>query len=188
MPFSRKLLPGLILAVFAAPVAGAAEEKPHGDLKTRWAEKVDPGAPLPEYPRPALQRENWTNLNGRWDYAIVAKDAARPQKWEGKIVVPFCAESQLSGVQRFVGAENRLWYRRAFDAPEFQAGERVMLRFEAVDWDATVWLNGNELGNHKGGYESCTPGSTNRSPREGGATNPIALVSAMRKDDSPGRS
>jgi len=153
MPLDKKLLPGLILVVSAALVAGAAEHRPHGNLKTRWAEKVDSDAPLPEHPRPALQRENWTNLNGRWDYAIIGKDAAGPEKWEGKIVVPFCAESQLSGVQRFVGAENRLWYRRCFATPEFQPGEHVMLRFGAVDWDATVWLNGKELGNHKGGYD-----------------------------------
>jgi len=143
----------VFLLFFIAAISAADEARPMGEMKTRWAAKMDPEAPLPEHPRPSLVRENWVNLNGRWDYAIVGKDSPRPEMWDGKIVVPFCAESQLSGVQRFVGAEKRLWYKRSFKKPEGKSGEKVLLHFGAVDWDATVWLNGKELGNHKGGYD-----------------------------------
>jgi len=147
----RLILFSLLFSAAAAPAAD--EARPMGEMRTRWAAKVDADAPLPEHPRPSLVREKWANLNGRWDYAIVAKDAPQPEKWDGKIVVPFCVESQLSGVQRFVGAEKKLWYRRSFEKPEAKPGERVLLHFGAVDWDATVWVNGKELGNHKGGYD-----------------------------------
>ena len=147
-----RLIP-VFLLIAAATTFAADEARPMGEMKTRWAAKVNVDAPLPEYPRPSLVRKNWTNLNGRWDYAIVARDAAQPDKWDGKIVVPFCVESQLSGVQRFVGAEKKLWYKRSFDRPATKAGERVLLHFGAVDWDATVWLNGKGLGKHRGGYD-----------------------------------
>lgn len=122
-------------------------------MKTRWAAQMNPEAPLPEYPRPSLQREHWTNLNGHWDYAITARQAARPETWDGRIVVPFCVESQLSGVQRVVGAEQRLWYRRDFPRPAVTGGERVLLHFGAVDWETTVWVNGSEVGSHRGGFD-----------------------------------
>ncbi|MGC4030771.1 MAG: hypothetical protein QM754_03345 [Tepidisphaeraceae bacterium] len=63
-------------------------------LMTPWAEKVNPAAPLPEYPRPQLVRDQWTNLNGQWDYAIVGRDDARPAQFDGQILVPFCVESR----------------------------------------------------------------------------------------------
>jgi beta-galactosidase/beta-glucuronidase len=122
-------------------------------MKTPWTDSVDTNAPLPEYPRPQLERGNWTNLNGQWDYAIVEREAAKPETYEGKILVPFAVESALSGVERRVGPGHRLWYRRTFAAPAKADGERVKLHFGAVDWEAEVYLNGHALGVHRGGFD-----------------------------------
>jgi hypothetical protein len=131
-----------------------------GPLMTRWAKEVSPENALPEYPRPQMVRRNWLNLNGLWDYAIKPKDAARPESFDGQILVPFPVESALSGVMKPVGPDNRLWYRRTFEIPDGRRwdveGRRVLLHFGAVDWDATVWVNGKEVGNHKGGYDPFT--------------------------------
>ncbi|MCX6567901.1 MAG: PA14 domain-containing protein [Candidatus Aminicenantes bacterium] len=123
---------------------------------TRWAAEVKPDLVLPEYPRPQLVREEWLNLNGLWDYAIVAKDAGRPMVWDGKILVPFAVESALSSVGKPVGAANELWYRRTIKAPKTWRGGRVLLHFGAVDWESTVWVNGREAGVHRGGYDPFT--------------------------------
>ena len=77
------------------------------ELITEWGAKVTPDNAWREYPRPQLVRENWTNLNGQWDYAVTPIESPRqPAKWDGKILVPFCLESKLSGVQRLL-AERR---------------------------------------------------------------------------------
>ena len=83
-----------------------------GHLMTRWAKDVDADKPWPEYPRPKMVREDWLNLNGLWDYAIGPKDAHLAEFGGDKILVPFCAESALSGVGKAVGQEQTLWYRR----------------------------------------------------------------------------
>ena len=81
---------------------------------TKWAAEVSPTNALPEYPRPQMVRKAWQNLNGLWDYAITAKDAAQPTEFTEQILVPFPIESALSGVMKRVGESNRLWYRRTF--------------------------------------------------------------------------
>jgi len=127
--------------------------KPAGDkIKTQWAEKVDPANPLPEYPRPALARDQWLNLNGLWDYAIRPKGSAIPMVFDGKILVPFAVESSLSGVQKPVGDQNELWYNRQFTVPSAWKDKKVVLNFGAVDWKADVWINDIQIGSHKGGY------------------------------------
>jgi len=125
---------------------------------TRWSKEVSPEKVHPEYPRPQMVRKDWRNLNGLWDYAICPKDANTPQKWDGKIMVPFPAESALSGVMKRVGPDKRLWYRRGFDVPPAwaKAGKRVLLHFEAVDWHAVVTVNGKAVGEHRGGYDPFT--------------------------------
>ncbi len=138
-----------------------AEWKPaDGPLMTRWAKEVSPQNAHPEYPRPQMVREDWLNLNGLWDYAIKPKDATKPESFDGQILVPFPIESALSGVMKPVGPDNRLWYRRTFAVPEkwkWSADKkRMLLHFGAVDWDTTVWVNGKEVGNHKGGYDPFT--------------------------------
>ena len=152
-PFGLAVVFGSL--VFAACRTEAAPDwKPAGDrIMTRWAAEVDPAAPLPEYPRPQMARSEWANLNGLWDYAIVAKEAGRPETWDGRILVPFAAESALSGVGKPVGGDKALWYRRTFDVPKAWRDGRVLLHFGAVDWESTVWINGREAGTHRGGYD-----------------------------------
>jgi beta-galactosidase/beta-glucuronidase len=132
------------------------EARPLGTLKTRWASEVSGTLPLPEHPRPQMQREAWGSLNGPWEYAIQPAAQATPERWEGRILVPFPVESQLSGVQRSVGKGNRLWYRRTFSRPPLAVGQRLLLHFGAVDWHAIVWVNGRQVGEHKGGYDPFT--------------------------------
>ena len=124
-------------------------------LMTRWAAEVNRARPLPEYPRPQMARKNWTNLNGEWDYAIGTRGGRQPAA-AGKIVVPFAIESALSGVTKPVSPEEWLWYRRTFDVPRPSRGERVLLHFGAVDWEAAVSVNGRAIGEHRGGYDPFT--------------------------------
>ncbi|MHB8636867.1 MAG: glycoside hydrolase family 2 protein [Fimbriimonadaceae bacterium] len=121
-------------------------------LTTRWTASVNPDAPHPEYPRPQFRRKSWVNLNGKWDFAI-SRTAGRPSRFGSTIVVPFPVESYLSGVQRRVPDGGSVWYRRKFKAPK---GDRLLLNFEASDWDTTVWVNGHKVGEHEGGYDPFT--------------------------------
>jgi hypothetical protein len=140
----------------AEPAPTASWQAVPGDLTTEWTAKVDPRHPLPEYPRPQMTRPQWVNLNGLWDYAITAKDAPAPAKFEGRILVPFGIESALSGVKKPLGPDQRLWYRRSFTTPDLTGGKRLLLHFGAVDWQATVFVNGKPLGQHQGGYDGFT--------------------------------
>ncbi len=133
---------------------GAGYAPVKGRIMTEWAKNLQPDNALPEYPRPQMVREDWLNLNGLWDYAITAKDAKSPESFDGKILVPFPVESALSGVGKPVGEKNKLWYGRTFIVPSGWKGKRVILRFGAVDWETTVWVNGKQLGSHKGGYDA----------------------------------
>ena len=128
---------------------------------TRWAKEVSPDNVLPEYPRPQLVRKDWRNLNGLWDYGLTAKDENKPTTYQGKILVPFPIEAPLSGVGKRINsfpgrtyANSRLWYRRTFEVPSSWKGRHVLLHFGAVDWEATVYLNGRNLGVHRGGYDA----------------------------------
>lgn len=125
-------------------------------MKTRWTDKVDPKKVWPEYPRPQMTRNNWVNLNGYWEYAIKDKNEGKPQAFEGRILVPFAVESDLSQVKRMVGDANYLWYKRSFKAPKLASKERLLLHFGAVDWQSTIYINGKEVGTHKGGYDPFT--------------------------------
>ncbi|MBX9628033.1 MAG: beta-galactosidase [Gemmataceae bacterium] len=141
-----------ILALLALPLtASAADWKPApAPLMTKWGKAVTPDNAWREYPRPQLVRKDWQNLNGLWDYAITPKGAAKPEKWDGQILVPFAVEAALSGVGKRVSPEQNLWHRRTVEVPAGWKGKRVLLHFGAVDFEATVWVNGKELGNHKG--------------------------------------
>jgi len=143
----------LILCALAFAVGVQAQWKPAGDkIKTKWAEEINPKNVLPEYPRPLLERSDWVNLNGEWDYAIKPKGQVEPTSFDGKILVPFAIESSLSGVQKEVGGNNELWYKREFTIPSNWKSKDIKLNFGAVDWRADVFINDIMIGSHQGGY------------------------------------
>ena len=147
---------------FLAAVAGLALAvsctentpwSPVGDhIRTRWAQEVSPSHALPEYPRPTMVRPEWKSLNGLWNYAITSSEAEEMPAPEGKILVPFCIESSLSGVGKTVGKDSVLWYERSFTVPRSWRKDRTLLHFDAVDWKAEVCLNGQPVTVHTGGY------------------------------------
>lgn len=142
----------ILFAAFALTLPCTAQWRPAGNrIKTSWGETLDTKNVLAEYPRPQMVRAEWQNLNGLWNYAI-RPAGELPGTWDGEILVPFAAESSLSGVGRRVGAEQELWYERTFTIPAKWSGRRVLLHFGAVDWRADVWVNGVSLGRHEGGY------------------------------------
>ncbi|MDY4758059.1 MAG: glycoside hydrolase family 2 TIM barrel-domain containing protein [Parabacteroides sp.] len=156
----RKVLGAICASLLV--VQAYAQWKPAGDkIKTAWAEQVNPQQVLPEYPRPIMERADWQNLNGEWDYAIRPKGEVEPATFDGKILVPFAVESSLSGVQQMVGEANELWYKRTFQVPSAWKGKEILLHFGAVDWQADVFVDDVLIGSHVGGY---TPFSLNVTP------------------------
>ncbi|MHC4072932.1 MAG: sugar-binding domain-containing protein, partial [Planctomycetota bacterium] len=157
-PFESKRLfsLGLCAVMCLGPYVLADWQPAEGPLMTRWAKQVSPDNVHREYPRPQMVRKDWLNLNGLWEYAIVPRDQGKPDKFDGQILVPFPVESALSGVMKPVGQENSLWYRRTFEIPGKWKGKRTLLHFGAVDWDTTIWVNGRQVGNHRGGYDPFT--------------------------------
>ncbi|MDB6024836.1 MAG: beta-galactosidase/beta-glucuronidase [Verrucomicrobiales bacterium] len=142
------------LLILASTLCFAEQWQPaNGPLKTRWAKDVSPDNALPEYPRPQMVRKEWQNLNGLWDYVITAKAAAQPTLFDGKILVPFPIESALSGVMKMVSETNRIWYRRTFTVPSDWKKKNILLHFGAVDWETEVFVNGQSVGSHRGGYD-----------------------------------
>ena len=113
--------------------------------------------PRNEHPRPDRKREDWICLNGEWDFEIDNALVGKERKYfkrsslDGKITVPFCPESKLSGVAH-TDFMNSVWYRRDIAIPSEWQGKRVILHIDACDYDTTVYVNGNEVGNHRGGY------------------------------------
>lgn len=113
--------------------------------------------PRLEHPRPDRMRDEWLSLNGEWDFEIdnaelgVFKEYFKRQTLDGKIIVPFCPESKLSGVNHtdFI---NAVWYRRDIEIPKAWAGKRIILHIDACDYESTVYVNGVKVGSHKGGY------------------------------------
>jgi len=154
MNTTRTISITLIFAITLGGIAMAQWKPVEGQLMTRWAKDVSPGNVWPEYPRPQMTRDQWQNLNGLWDYAITPSTAdSRPAAWEGQILVPFAIESALSGVKKAVQPDQTLWYRRTFPASGNLDGQRLLLHFNAVDWECAVFVNGTFCGRHQGGYD-----------------------------------
>lgn len=121
------------------------------------------GIPKPEHPRPDFQREQWKNLNGVWDFSTDPDDLGEQQAWympgsgafDQRIRVPFPWESPAAGLsEEMKDYRGVAWYRRNFKVPDDWDGRRILLRFGAVDWSCKVWLNGEFLGEHEGGYSA----------------------------------
>jgi beta-galactosidase/beta-glucuronidase len=145
--------PVFLIALCLVLLQTFAQWAPAGDkIKTSWAERIDVKNVLPEYPRPIMEREEWMNLNGLWDYSILKAGLAEPAQFDGQILVPFPVESSLSGVMKTVGADNEVWYKRTFEVPAKWKGKNLLLNFGAVDWKAEVWINDIKIGSHTGGY------------------------------------
>jgi hypothetical protein len=153
-PMRRTIFLLVIVSGLVPLTEVAAQWKPaKGPLASRWAKEVTADRVLPEYPRPQLVRKDWLNLNGVWQLAFGKDGDSLPTGTDlaERILVPFPVESALSGVMK---RADQLWYRRTFAVPKEWAGQRVLLHFGAVDWEATVYVNGLKLGTHRGGYDA----------------------------------
>ena len=171
----------LVCCALALTLGAQAQWKPVGDkIKTKWAEQINPKNVLPEYPRPQLERTDWVNLNGEWEYAIKPKGQAEPVAFDGNILVPFAVESSLSGVQKEVGENNELWYKRTFSVPAGWKSKDIVLNFGAVDWKADVFVNDILIGSHQGGF---TPFSFNITPYLTGKSNQKLVVRVWDPSD-----
>ena len=142
----KVLLLGVVLSYCAVAISQQTKtsnvyQRKEVTIPTRWSSQITLSKVLPEYPRPQLVRSNWTNLNGLWDYAITSNTETSVSNYDGKILVPFPVESSLSGVKKRLEPNQLLWYKRTITKPVTKNGERVLLHFGAVDFDATVYLN-----------------------------------------------
>jgi len=157
----RRLIAAIASMIVAISATGATAQTQRtddkvytSDLVTKWGREVTPDNAWRSYPRPQLKRERWLNLNGLWDYAIAKDSATQPMRMDGQILVPYPVESKLSRVARKVMPDDRIWYRRSFTVPQDWAGDHAMLHFGAVDFAATIWVNGAVVGSHKGGFDT----------------------------------
>ncbi|GGC15020.1 glycoside hydrolase family 2 protein [Dyadobacter sediminis] len=130
-------------------------------LPTQWTKQaMESQLPLSEYPRPQMQREDWMCLNGKWDYqggrqlasALNPSSPIAFDKQAQQILVPYCPESVLSGIER--NQEINMWYKKQFEIPASWKEKQIILHFDAVDHDATVFVNGQKAGTHAGGYDA----------------------------------
>jgi hypothetical protein len=184
---ARSVIGGLWMKVLMDKYRPAEEKsawEPKGNhIKTRWAAEVDPENVLGEYPRPLMQRADWQNLNGLWDYAIADQNST-PGEFEGEILVPFAIESSLSGVMRPLEPGKALWYKKEIEIPAEWNGKNVILNFDAVDYQCWVYANGtsgrNTIGTHIGGNTAFSVDLTN-SIKDGKVTVYVKVI-----DDTDG--
>ena len=118
---------------------------------TRWSHQVTNEQVWEEYPRPAMVRSSYYNLNGEWDYCF-SRTTHKPEHFMGRILVPFSPESPLSGVKRQLLPHEFLWYRRRAPRPSLKKGHRLLLHFGAVDQKCRIFIDGKTAGSHIGGY------------------------------------
>lgn len=145
----------LALSFIFQQVTSIAQQKwqpVQGGLTTPWTDKVDPENPFPDYPRPTMTRLDWVSLNGIWNLSLLDDESGKPVK-QGQILVPFPVESALSGCGWRVEPTQVMVYSQKFFIPSRWKGQRVLLHFGAVDWQASAFVNGKKVGDHKGGYD-----------------------------------
>ncbi len=147
-----KLFFTVLLFTFTSLIFAQNWTMKQAPLMTRWASQVDPKNPLPEYPRPQMVRDKWMNLNGIWQFKPGVSGDAVPtgKELSGSILVPFPVESAISGVMNHY---DRIWYRRTFSIPTEWKDQRIILNFDAVDWESEIFVNGKRVGMHRGGYD-----------------------------------
>ena len=153
----RRNLSIIVLTIAIAAASGCtapvSDWQPASDrISTPWASEVSPDNARTEYPRPQMVRGDWKCLNGLWDYAITPVGTEQFAEPDGKILVPFCVESSLSGVGRRVSENELLWYRTTITRPSKWDGKRILLHFDAVDWAAEIYLDGTLAVSHTGGF------------------------------------
>lgn len=157
--YTVSFLLGLSMASALAQTTVNAPRK--ANIMSRWEKAITPENAWREYPRPQMVRKQWLNLNGMWEYAISPKTAPQPTQFDrttdgGKILVPFCLESTVSGVNKSLSDTQRLWYHKSVTVPADWAGQRVLLHFGAVDYECSLWLNSGLVGSHVGGSDAFT--------------------------------
>ncbi|KAJ0424981.1 glycoside hydrolase superfamily [Aspergillus carlsbadensis] len=157
---ARVVFPLLAAAGLTAAATPYALQTP--PLTTEWTDKVGTN-PWPEYPRPLLQRDQWQNLNGIWQYRNAGNAGALEappfgQELDTEVMIPSCLESGLSGLQ----GQNTIfsWLSTNFTVPDDWEGQRVLLKFGAVDYEATIFINGQNVGFNRGGYFEFTVDAT----------------------------
>ncbi len=141
----------LLAAMMCSPVLAEWQMK-KANLMTRWADEVNVDNPFPDYPRPQMERGEWLNLNGLWQFEGGKLNDRIPfnRELSEEILVPFAMESAISGVMKHY---ERSWYRRTFDVPAKWSGKNILLHLDAVDWESEIFVNGESVTVHKGGYD-----------------------------------
>ena len=152
-----------------------------GRMMTRWARDVSFDKPLPDYPRPQMTRKNWRNLNGLWSYALSDAKATAPPAMDSQILVPYPYESALSGVGKISDPTQKLWYRRRFSIPQTWKNQRTLLHFGAVNYDATIAVNGQSVGSHRGGFDNFSFDITN-SLKAGDNEITVSVLNPLKAD------
>lgn len=155
---NKKIIPLIFCGLFTCVFSTIAWEMKKAPLMTFWGESIDPNNVLPEYPRPQMERSEWMNLNGIWGVAIGKSGDTYDVKrnFNQEILVPFPVESALSGIMDgdYRNADKNYWYKKTFTLNDSYTNKDVLLHFGAVDWECKVFINGQEIGLHKGGYDA----------------------------------
>ena len=161
------ILPLLLMAILSTQYAHAQRHSRKSPLLTSWGEMLDTSNVLPAYPRPQMVRPEWTNLNGYWEFTMTDTACEMPGNFDGRILVPFCVESTLSGITGKVTPGDALWYRKKIRLEKPGDRQRVLLHFGGVDWHTVLWINGRKMGEHSGGYDPFSFDITEALERKG---------------------